>query len=48
MLVLSENVIENISFFDIEKWKNLSAAEIELVKHHFEMVAKMAAESNEK
>ncbi|QKE72686.1 helix-turn-helix transcriptional regulator [Arthrobacter citreus] len=46
--LVSANGIENISFFDIEKWKNLSAAEIELVKQHFEMVAKMAAERNEK
>lgn len=46
--LVSENGIENISFFDIEKWKNLSAAEIELVKQHFEMVAKIAAERNEK
>ncbi|WP_129692471.1 helix-turn-helix domain-containing protein [Gottfriedia acidiceleris] len=46
--LVSANGIENISFFDIEKWKNLSSAEIELVKQHFEMVAKIAAERNEK
>ncbi|PEL12698.1 helix-turn-helix domain-containing protein [Bacillus sp. AFS017336] len=44
--LVEEHGIENISFFDIEKWKNLSPAEIELVKQHFEMVAKMAEQRN--
>jgi transcriptional regulator with XRE-family HTH domain len=34
--------IDQISFFDVKEWENLSKEEIELIKNHFDMVVKMA------
>ncbi|MDM5239066.1 helix-turn-helix domain-containing protein [Bacillus cereus] len=34
--------IEDMGFFDIEKWKNLSPEDVEMIKRHFEMVVELA------
>ena len=38
---------EQMEFFDIEKWKNLSPEDIEEIRRHFEWVAQKAKERNE-
>jgi len=38
--------IEDIGFFDIEKWKNLKPEDVEEIRKHFEWVAYKAKERN--
>jgi HTH-type transcriptional regulator, competence development regulator len=46
--LIKEYGIEQMGFFDIEKWKSLSEEEIEEIIKHFEWVAHKAAERNKK
>lgn len=39
--------IEQIGFFDIDKWKNLSKDDIDEIRRHFEWVAQKAKERND-
>ncbi|MFJ8268495.1 helix-turn-helix domain-containing protein [Peribacillus asahii] len=39
--------IEQMGFFDIEKWKNLSPEDVDEIRRHFEWVAQKAKERNE-
>lgn len=34
--------INDMGFFDIEKWKNLSPEDVEMIKRHFDMVVELA------
>lgn len=38
--------IEQMGFFDIEEWKNLSSDDIRMVEEHFKMIVKLAKERN--
>lgn len=40
--------IEDMGFFDIEKWKNLSPEDVDEIRRHFEWVAQKAKERKEK
>lgn len=42
--IIEELGIENIGFFDIEKWKNLNPEDVEEIRKHFEWVAHKAKE----
>jgi HTH-type transcriptional regulator, competence development regulator len=44
--LIKEYGIEQMGFFDIEKWKNLSEEEIEEIIKHFEWVVHKAKEKN--
>jgi HTH-type transcriptional regulator, competence development regulator len=44
--LIKEYGIEQMGFFDIEKWKHLSEEEIEEIIKHFEWVVHKAAERN--
>lgn len=46
-MMIKEFGIEDIGFFDIEKWKNLSPDDVEEIRRHFEWVAQKAKERNE-
>ncbi|MFY2158227.1 helix-turn-helix domain-containing protein [Cytobacillus firmus] len=39
--------IEDMGFFDIEAWKNLSPLDVKLIEEHFKSVVKIAKERNE-
>jgi transcriptional regulator with XRE-family HTH domain len=39
--------IEDMGFFDIEKWKNLSPYDVQLIEEHFKMIVKLAKKRNE-
>jgi HTH-type transcriptional regulator, competence development regulator len=45
--LIKEYGIEDMGFFDIEKWKNLSPEDVEEIRKHFEWVAHKAKERNE-
>lgn len=45
--IIKELGIEDMGFFDIEKWKNLSPEDVEEIRKHFEWVAHKAKERNE-
>jgi HTH-type transcriptional regulator, competence development regulator len=45
--IIKELGIEDMGFFDIEKWKNLSPEDVEEIRKHFEWVAHKAMERNE-
>lgn len=45
--IIKEFGIEDMGFFDIEKWKNLSPADVDEIRRHFEWVAQKAKERNE-
>jgi HTH-type transcriptional regulator, competence development regulator len=45
--MIKEFGIEDIGFFDIEKWKNLSPDDVDEIRRHFEWVAQKAKERNE-
>jgi len=36
--------IEQMGFFDIEKWKNLSPHDVKMIEEHFKMIVKLAEE----
>lgn len=38
--------IEQMGFFDIDKWKKLSPEDIKMVEEHFKMIVKLANERN--
>jgi HTH-type transcriptional regulator, competence development regulator len=38
--------IEDMGFFDIEEWKNLSPHDIKMIEEHFKMIVKLAKERN--
>lgn len=40
--------IEQMGFFDIEEWKNLSPEDVRLIEEHFKMIVKLAKERNKK
>ncbi|KAA0766434.1 helix-turn-helix domain-containing protein [Bacillus sp. SH5-2] len=40
--------IDNMGFFDIEKWKNLSPEDVEEIKKHFDYVVFKAIQNNQK
>jgi HTH-type transcriptional regulator, competence development regulator len=44
--LIKEHGIEQMGFFDIEKWKSLSEEEIEEIIKHFEWVVHKAREKN--
>lgn len=46
--LIKEYGIEQMGFFDIEKWKSLSEEEIEEIVKHFEWVVHKAKEKNKK
>jgi HTH-type transcriptional regulator, competence development regulator len=46
--LIKEYGIEQMGFFDIEKWKSLSEEEIEEIIKHFEWVVHKAQEKNKK
>jgi HTH-type transcriptional regulator, competence development regulator len=46
--LIKEYGIEQMGFFDIEKWKSLSEEEIEEIIKHFEWVVHKAKEKNKK
>lgn len=45
--MVKEFDIEDMGFFDIEKWKNLSPEDVDEIRRHFEWVAQKAKERNE-
>ncbi|AJO22854.1 transcriptional repressor of PBSX gene [Heyndrickxia coagulans] len=45
--LIKEYGIEQIGFFDIDKWKNLSKDDIDEIRRHFEWVAQKAKERND-
>jgi hypothetical protein len=45
--IIKELGVEDMGFFDIEKWKNLSPADVDEIRRHFEWVAQKAKERNE-
>jgi HTH-type transcriptional regulator, competence development regulator len=45
--LIKEFGIEDVGFFDIEKWKNLTPEDVEEIRKHFEWVAHKAKERNE-
>lgn len=45
--IIKEFGIEDMGFFDIEKWKNLSQDDVDEIRRHFEWVAQKAKERNE-
>lgn len=45
--IIKELGIEDIGFFDIEKWKNLRPEDVDEIRRHFEWVAQKAKERNE-
>lgn len=45
--IIEELGIENVGFFDIEKWKNLSPKDVEEIKGHFEWVLEKAKKRKE-
>jgi len=45
--IIKELGIEDMGFFDIDKWKNLSPDDVEEIRKHFEWVAHKAKERNE-
>ncbi|MFJ5625409.1 helix-turn-helix domain-containing protein [Peribacillus loiseleuriae] len=45
--MIKEFGIEGFGFFDIEKWRNLSAEDLDELRRHFEWVAQKAKERNE-
>ncbi|MBT2735182.1 helix-turn-helix domain-containing protein [Bacillus sp. ISL-7] len=45
--MVKEFGIEDMGFFDIEKWKNLSPDDVDEIRRHFEWVAQKAKERNE-
>ncbi|KMY49536.1 helix-turn-helix domain-containing protein [Peribacillus loiseleuriae] len=45
--MIKEFGIEQLGFFDVEKWKNLSAEDLDEIRRHFEWVAQKAKERNE-
>jgi transcriptional regulator with XRE-family HTH domain len=45
--MIKEFGIEDMGFFDIEKWKNLSPEDVDEIRRHFEWVAQKAKERNE-
>lgn len=38
--------IEQMGFFDIEKWKKLTPEDIKIIEEHFKMIVKIADERN--
>lgn len=46
--LVKEYGIDQLGFFNIEKWKNLSPEDLDEIKRHFEWVAQKAKERNEK
>lgn len=38
--------IEDMGFFDIDEWKNLSPHDIKMIEEHFKMIVKLAKERN--
>ncbi|MGG3965007.1 helix-turn-helix domain-containing protein [Heyndrickxia faecalis] len=45
--LIKEYGIEQIGFFDVDKWKNLSKDDIDEIRRHFEWVAQKAKERND-
>lgn len=45
--MVKEFGIEDMGFFDIDKWKNLSPEDVDEIRRHFEWVAQKAKERNE-
>lgn len=45
--MIKEFGIEDMGFFDIEKWKSLSPDDVDEIRRHFEWVAQKAKERNE-
>lgn len=45
--LVKEFNIEQLGFFDIEKWKNFTPEDIDELRRHFEWVAQKAKERNE-
>lgn len=43
---IKELGIDEVGFFDIDQWRNLSAEDIEEIKRHFEWIAHKAKERN--
>ncbi|MFE4524728.1 helix-turn-helix domain-containing protein [Cytobacillus firmus] len=37
---------EDMGFFDIEEWKNLSSQDIKMIEEHFKVIVKLAKERN--
>jgi len=46
--ILDELGIQDIGFFDIEKWKNMSPQDVENIRSHFEWIAEKAKERKNK
>lgn len=45
--IVKELGIEQMGFFDIDKWRNLSPEDVDDIRKHFEWVAQKAKERNE-
>ncbi|RVT67689.1 helix-turn-helix domain-containing protein [Niallia taxi] len=45
--LIKEYGIEQMGFFDIEQWKNLSPQDVKIVEEHFKMIVKLAKERNQ-
>lgn len=45
--LINQYGIEDMGFFDIEKWKNLSPYDVQLIEEHFKTVVKLAKQRNE-
>lgn len=45
--IIREFGIEDMGFFDIEKWKNLTPDDVDEIRRHFEWVAQKAKERKE-
>ncbi|NEY20529.1 helix-turn-helix transcriptional regulator [Bacillus ginsengihumi] len=45
--LVKEYGLDQIGFFDIEEWKNLSPEDVRMIEEHFKMIVKLAKERNQ-